>query len=140
MSIADRLRAERERLGLNQAQFAAVGGASKRSQASWEAGDATPNAAFLAEVAKIGVDVQFVVTGRPAVEQLTEDEATLVQLLRSAPPAVRAATVAGLVAGSSAGGRVVIHGDVGQAIEGSITQTGVTFNVGGGGEERRRKK
>lgn len=63
MTIGERLREERERTGLNQADFAAIGGASKRSQIDWEKGVAAPNATFLSAVAAHGVDVTYVITG-----------------------------------------------------------------------------
>jgi len=64
MSIAERLKSERKRLGYSQTDFAAIGGASKGSQISWEKGAATPNAAFLAAVAEKGADILYIVTGR----------------------------------------------------------------------------
>lgn len=66
MAIGARLKEERLRLGFSQTEFAALGGASKRSQIVWESeeeGAAAPNATFLAAVAAAGVDVAYVVTG-----------------------------------------------------------------------------
>lgn len=63
MSIGERLKEERERLSYNQADFAAVGGASRGSQVAWEKGGAYPNAEFLAAIAAIGADVQYIITG-----------------------------------------------------------------------------
>lgn len=68
MSIGERLKSERERLGYSQTDFASIGGASKGSQISWEKGPTTPNAAFLAAVSEIGADILYVVTGRREVE------------------------------------------------------------------------
>lgn len=64
MTIGKRLREERERLGYSQPDFAALGGKTKKTQIEWEADKATPNAAFLAEVERAGVDVLYVLTGR----------------------------------------------------------------------------
>lgn len=66
MNLQERLKAERERLGFNQTDFAAVVGASKHAQINWEKGAATPNAAALAAWAERGLDVLFVVTGQRA--------------------------------------------------------------------------
>lgn len=63
MEIGQRLREERERLGYTQEEFAAIGGSSKASQSSWEAGQAFPNARFLAAISEIGADVGYIVTG-----------------------------------------------------------------------------
>jgi transcriptional regulator with XRE-family HTH domain len=66
MSIGERLKDERERLAFNQADFAAIGKASKRSQIEWEKGTAYPNAKYLAAIAAAGADVQYILTGRRA--------------------------------------------------------------------------
>lgn len=62
-TIGARLREERERLGLNQTDFAGLGEASKHSQIDWENDKSAPNARFLAAIAEAGVDVRYVVTG-----------------------------------------------------------------------------
>lgn len=64
MDLGERLKSERERLGLNQTDFAALAGASKHAQINWEKGVASPNAAALAAWSEAGVDVLYVVTGR----------------------------------------------------------------------------
>lgn len=76
--IGLRLKEERERLSYSQVDFAAAGGASKRSQIDWEQGKLVPNAEFLALVAGLGVDVQYVLTGVASTATLTSDEQELV--------------------------------------------------------------
>lgn len=61
--IGDRLREERERLGLNQPDFAAAAGAAKRTLIEWEKGSTSPTAVQLSALSKVGVDVLYVVTG-----------------------------------------------------------------------------
>lgn len=63
MGIGDRLKQERERLGLNQTDFSAKAGASKNTQYNYEKGERSPDANYLAAAAALGVDVLFVVTG-----------------------------------------------------------------------------
>ena len=69
ISIGDRLREERERLGLNQTDFAAlaekagVQGTTRQSQSNYEKGKQMPGAPYLAAIAIAGADVQFVLTG-----------------------------------------------------------------------------
>jgi transcriptional regulator with XRE-family HTH domain len=65
-SLPARLRAVREASGLNQTDFAALGGVSKRSQIMYEQGKADPAATYLAQLLEQGVDVMFVLTGTPA--------------------------------------------------------------------------
>lgn len=62
-NISLRLGAERKRLSLTQDEFAAAGGVSKRTYCNYESGNRTCDADFLAGVAKIGADVQFILTG-----------------------------------------------------------------------------
>lgn len=120
MSIGARLRAERERLGYSQEGFAALGGASKRSQIDWEKGIATPNAAFLALASASGVDVRYVITGEHDSAALAVDEKRLLALYRLADEPLRKAAL-----------RVLVEGDAGvQAIDGSVLDALVTIHPG----------
>ncbi|WP_019411222.1 helix-turn-helix domain-containing protein [Pseudomonas psychrophila] len=86
MGIGDRLKEERERLGLNQTELAAVAGASKNSQYNYEKGERAPDAAYLAAVAEKGVDILYVVTGvatPQVVEGFTVAEDKLVNQYRA---------------------------------------------------------
>lgn len=64
VSMGDRLREERQRLGLNQTEFGAIGGVTKKTQMLYESGDRHPDAAYLAAVTQAGVDVLFVLMGK----------------------------------------------------------------------------
>lgn len=67
MSIGERLREERVRLGFSQTDFAALAGASKKSQIRYEADEGGgPDCAFLTAVASAGVDIAYVLTGQRA--------------------------------------------------------------------------
>ncbi|WP_082481669.1 helix-turn-helix domain-containing protein [Pseudomonas sp. Leaf127] len=63
--IGYRLRKERERLGLSQRAFGEIGGVEANAQGKYESGDRAPKADYLAAVAAKGVDVLYVLTGRP---------------------------------------------------------------------------
>lgn len=70
-----RLRAERERLGLTQEGLAAALGVAKRTLINYEQGARSPDAAFLAAAAGLGIDVLFALTGQrsqpvPATQEL----------------------------------------------------------------------
>jgi transcriptional regulator with XRE-family HTH domain len=65
-TFGGRLRAERERLGLNQRDFAALAGNSKETQVNYEAERRSPDARAMMAWAAQGVDVLFVLTGRRA--------------------------------------------------------------------------
>ena len=86
VGFGDRLKQERERLGLNQTELAAAAGASKNSQYNYEKGERSPDAAYLAAVAQKGVDILYVVTGVPTprvVEGFTDVEDKLVNQYRA---------------------------------------------------------
>ncbi|MCK9987624.1 MAG: hypothetical protein AzoDbin1_04096 [Azoarcus sp.] len=67
--IGERLKAERERLGLTQPQFAEAAGAAKRTLIEWEKGTTSPSAVQLSALSKIGVDVTYVLTGETRQER-----------------------------------------------------------------------
>ncbi len=68
MSIGDRLREERERLGLTQDEFGVACGVRRRAQSSYENGERSPVAIYLEDAEKIGVDVRYVITGKRSAE------------------------------------------------------------------------
>ena len=98
IEIGARLKEERERLGMSQPQFAGLGEVSKRAQITYEKGESTPNADYLAAVAKVGADVQYIVTGVRSSAALAPDEEMLLQSYRLLD-ASRKAGALGAVAG-----------------------------------------
>lgn len=101
-SIGERLREERERLGFSQTALGAIGGVQKQAQLKYEKGERFPDATYLDAAAKVGADVQYIITGVRSSAALSADEQELVTLFRAAPLAVKASTVAGLKAGAEA--------------------------------------
>lgn len=87
MELGGRLREERTRIGLTQAELGAIGGVSLNSQSDYENPDKTrqPNAAYLHAVARAGIDVGYVITGVRS-QALPAAESRLVTKLRSASP------------------------------------------------------
>ncbi|PAU76754.1 XRE family transcriptional regulator [Halomonas salipaludis] len=63
MAIGQRLREERERLGMTQSAFSAVAGVTKNTQLLYESDQRSPKADYLERLAGIDADVQYVVTG-----------------------------------------------------------------------------
>lgn len=134
MTIGERLKEERERLGFTQPAFAGLAETTKKSQIDYEKDMTQPKAGYLAAIAKVGADVQYIVTGVRCLATLSPDESELLERFRSAPLAVKAAAIGALTAGGESQSRIakqVFHGAVGQAVEGGITNSGpTTFNVG----------
>ncbi|WP_434771130.1 helix-turn-helix domain-containing protein [Pseudomonas entomophila] len=92
MTIGDRLREERTRLGLNQTDFAAIPGVTKNSQLNYEKGERSPDATYLAAVAERGVDILYVVTGirQIRLDGLSAEGAELLELLPRIDPSDQA--------------------------------------------------
>lgn len=63
MTIGERLREERERLGLSQPKFAAIAETTKQTLFSWETGKTAPDGFQLSLLSAGGVDVLYVLTG-----------------------------------------------------------------------------
>lgn len=101
-TIAERLKAERERLSLSQTSFAEVCGVQKRSQINYEKGERSPDMAYIAALiaADIGVDVLYVITGvRSGNTATTPVEMAYLRNCRALPTAeARLAGLNGLVA------------------------------------------
>lgn len=92
MGIGDRLKEERQRLGLNQSDFAALAQVTKNSQLNYEKGERSPDAVYLAAVAGAGVDVLYVVTGErklTSADSIPADEAQLLEHYRTLPAPVK---------------------------------------------------
>lgn len=70
--IGERLRAERHRLGLAQADFGAKCGVSKTSQFNYESGERSPDGEYFYKASELGVDTHYVITGKGA--KATSDE------------------------------------------------------------------
>lgn len=140
--IGERLRDERARLGLSQVVFSDACGVNRSTLATWEKGEQSPTAAVLSQMAGLGVDVLYVVTGVRAPLSsgaLSQEERQLVASYKQGDALARQAleSVAAMAARSSgraaAGNTVTVGGDVGQQVNGDQTVTApMTFNVGKG--------
>ncbi|PFH10979.1 hypothetical protein BCF11_3417 [Collimonas sp. PA-H2] len=81
-TFGERLKEERTRLGLTQEALGAVGGVKKLSQFTYEQDQRFPDAGYLIALAAIGVDVQYVMLGKPSVQTLTDEENELLSGFR----------------------------------------------------------
>lgn len=62
--IGERLKIERQRLGIAPTEFAVLCGVSRTTQFNYEAGDRAPDAEYLQKAHEHCVDVQYVITGQ----------------------------------------------------------------------------
>lgn len=92
VAIGERLKEARDALKLNQTAFAALAGTSRQTQSNYEKGERMPDAIYLATIAHVGVDVQYVLTGvRARVgeisttvrESLSPKEQAIVEMFRT---------------------------------------------------------
>ncbi|OLU22539.1 transcriptional regulator [Pseudomonas sp. PA15(2017)] len=112
--IGDRLREERERLGMSQAVFGELGGVKANAQGNYEKGDRYPDAAYLAAVAERGVDVLYVVTGerRPtSADSISSAEVDLLEHYRQLPANDQTHTNRMVTAMAEMAGRYEVNGD-----------------------------
>jgi transcriptional regulator with XRE-family HTH domain len=85
VGIGDRLREERERLGLNQTDLAAKVGVSKNSQYNYEKGERSPDAEYLAALQGVGADTTYILLGQRAavaLDSLSSVESEILGYLR----------------------------------------------------------
>jgi transcriptional regulator with XRE-family HTH domain len=142
-SFSQRLKAERQRLGMNQTTFASLGNVSKDAQLNYENGSRRPDSSYLEAVAVHGVDVLYLLTGQSSSATLAGDEQVLLAGYRGLDPKGRAG-VLGMIGGmaqaesstaSKARAKVqqTFHEGVtiGQHIKGDMTVTApFTMHVG----------
>lgn len=129
--FGDRLREERKRLGLNQIDFADLGGVKKNAQLNYENGERKPDSDYLFALLKAGVDVIYVLTGERSATSLGNDENQLLTGYRSLDQRGKAGVLAMINGMNSvpASQSTVFHGDVGQVVQNDVTAP-QTFNFG----------
>jgi transcriptional regulator with XRE-family HTH domain len=90
MSFGARLKEERKRLGLKQAEFAALVGTDVPKQSLYENGHRTLRAGYLARIEPAGVDLLYVLTGRRSEGvPLGDDAGAFLALYLGLPDALR---------------------------------------------------
>ena len=135
MSLGERLRQERERLGLSQPKFAAIAATSKQTLFSWESGKTAPDGFQLAALRTAGVDVSYVIAGEPqghgigesAVHQAVLDAVDLLSLDKKIDAQQLAKAVVKLCAKSvpaAAPGSQAIYSQVVNGNNGQVSQQG----------------
>jgi transcriptional regulator with XRE-family HTH domain len=88
VGVGERLREERERLGLNQTDFGDLIGVSRGTQKSYELGNGVPDLRYVQSLEEHDVDAGYVLTARRSPRPslgLSPAEETLIEQLRSLP-------------------------------------------------------
>ena len=135
MSVGDRLREERERLGLSQPKMAEMMGATKQTIYAWENGRTAPDGFQLETFSAAGADVRYIITGeRDGPPPLKPDEQLLLDRYRSSPAPLRDAALRVLLGGGeppASGARSIkIAGGSGHQVAGR------NIINGGGGKKK----
>lgn len=106
----ERLRSERERMGLTQDEMVLKTGVAKRSYCAYEGGETAPSAKLLTALVVVGLDVAYLLTGQrsvPVAPQalLPEGDRILLDNFHAAPAGVQAGvkTTLGAFAPAAAG-------------------------------------
>lgn len=73
MSVGERLKTERLRLGYTQKEFGELGGVKLNSQAKYERGETSPNTNYLENIGREGADVFYILTGERTQEAEPEN-------------------------------------------------------------------
>ena len=94
VSIGERIRDERKKLQLSQADFAKLAGCSRNAQAIYERNESLPGAAYLIKLSEMGIDVQYVLIGQrtPSADGAfaeSEEEKKLLENYRAMDEAAR---------------------------------------------------
>jgi transcriptional regulator with XRE-family HTH domain len=119
-NFGERLKEERERKGMTQDAFGAVGGVRKQAQLKYEKAERKPDVEYFEALSKIGVDVQYVVTGQRSGAALSQELADLIRLYQSASIEVKAAAIRVLSGGAASGSTVSVHAPHGHASAGDM--------------------
>lgn len=77
VELGARLREERQKTGFSQTDFADLADASLQSQTRYETGQTLPKLDYLFALAKHGIDVTFVMTGKRSDSALSPKEQIL---------------------------------------------------------------
>lgn len=131
-TFSARLREERQRLDLNQTEFAELAGVLKGAQVNYEAGKRAPDAIYMAAIAAAGADVRYILTGErdgPIPLVLTAEEQTMLDYFREASKEVRRAALGALLGAAAPS----------QQVGGAYSQHNVGDNavqIGSGGSSK----
>lgn len=91
-TIGERIREERERMGLSQTDFAALAGHSRSAQAAYERGEKVPGGNYLSALTDAGCDVLYILSGNrtPGVlDVISVEEQKLIENYRAMDNAAR---------------------------------------------------
>ncbi len=81
--ISERIKLERKRLNLSQTEFGEACGITLRSQQNYENGSRNPDSEYLRRANELGVDINYLITGKPASASVSDDESLILDSFRA---------------------------------------------------------
>lgn len=97
MDIHERLREERERLGLSQTEVSSRLAVGKNTYLRYESGETSPTARHLAELDRMGMDVYYIVVGERTGNELGAEYGNLISAYSKCSEELRGAALAVLM-------------------------------------------
>lgn len=97
MEINERLREERERLGLSQAAVSSRLAVGKNTYLRYETGETSPTARHLAELDRMGMDVYYIVVGERTGNELGPEYGNLISAYSQCSEELKGAALAVLM-------------------------------------------
>ena len=92
--FSKRLKEERNRLGMNQEDFAIAGGVTKNTQVAYEAGARPPDVEYLFKIADLGVDLFFLLAREKDWTGLAPEVTELITVFKGLGPSQQALSFA----------------------------------------------
>lgn len=108
-NFSERLKEERIRLDLSQAELGELCGVKKLAQFNYEKGERFPDANYLMQAILIGVDVNYLLTGQRSSNVLPTDEVLILEKYRQASPMLRNQMLMLLLGGDSEATKSVVN-------------------------------
>ncbi len=66
MTTGERIRSERERLGITQEKLSDICGITRRTQAAYELNESEPKVSYIVKFSELGADMNYIITGNKA--------------------------------------------------------------------------
>ncbi len=91
--FGSRLKEERNKVKLSQEVFGAIAGVSKQSQINYEKGERYPDLKYLQNIAELGCDVQYIITGISSSSLISKEHSEILNLFNNADPSLQKAAI-----------------------------------------------
>lgn len=127
----ERLREERKRLKLTQVAAGSIAGVTRETWSRYEGGALSPGMDALEAFALAGADIQYVLTGLRGATPPSTRERLFLERFRNSSEERQDDALRILLGEHSSSSAQHTFQSVGQYIHGSVSQPGLSLNVGG---------